>query len=81
MGERGSVGATEKRNSLSLAWNQTPIPRSNSHSLCYYSEIHIVSSYYIKASRTFKNNSFKDYGILKDNNKSFLSCGSLVQIL
>jgi hypothetical protein len=29
--------------------------------------IELVSSYYIKASRTFKNSSFKDYKILKDN--------------
>jgi len=55
-----------KENSLSLAMNQTPIPRSTSHSLCYYSEL--VSSYYIKASRTFKNSSFKDYKISYDTN-------------
>jgi len=30
-----------------------------------------VSPHYIKASRTLKNISFKDYKILKDNNKIF----------
>ena len=31
----------------------------------------LVSSYYIKASRTFKNHSLKDYKILKENNTIF----------
>jgi len=37
--------------------------QSTSHSFCYCSKL--VSSYYDKASRTFKNISFKDYKIPK----------------
>ena len=40
-----------------------------------------VSSHYIKASRTFKNISFKYYKILNDNNTIFFPYGSQVQIL
>ena len=50
-----------------------------SHSLCYYSQL--VSSYYIKASRTLKKSSLKDYKIIKDNNNLLLSKGSVVQLL
>jgi hypothetical protein len=41
----------------------------------------LVSSYNIKASRTLKNSSFKDYKIQKKITQFFLSYGSLVQIL
>jgi hypothetical protein len=68
MGHRGRLQAIEKRK-FSLAQNQTPIPLSTSHSLCYYSQP--VSSHYIKASKKKKNGSFKDYKILYDNNTIF----------
>jgi hypothetical protein len=38
----------------------------------------LISSYYIKASRTLKNGSLKDCNILKDHNTIFLSYGALL---
>jgi len=59
-----------KETSLSLAWNQTPTPRSTSHSLCHYSDWARELILY-QGIKNFQNNSFKDYKILYDNNTVF----------
>jgi len=71
VGQRGSLEAIEMRKFF------LPCPQSNPHS-SIIPAIHfattlteLVSLYCIKASRTLKNSSFKDYKILKDNNTIF----------